>query len=269
MDIAWSRGATVMNNQLAALDEPDMASTTSHITTATLREKAASFEADVPTIDLPLRFGNKDAAAFHRFKAFVSAIVTDVDLSDALKESLAQALENGTSIDQWRKEIDPIFDRMGYSRLNSYQTRTIWRTETTLAYGAGQFAKLQEVSDRFPYWEYMTAEDERVRPEHRILHGKIFKSTDKQYYPPIGFNCRCTAIPISRRQAEKRGIKKPDTVTPEMQAQISNAEFIGDKTKSFEDWLNERTRTLQRQSVQLIINKLAEIIAQLGADAST
>lgn len=261
MDLAWERGATAMNNQLATADAAESSGIPSTSSTTSI-----AFESDAPTIDVPLRFGNKDAAAFHRFKAFVSAVVTDADLSEALKESLAQALEKGTSIDQWRKEIGPLFDRMGYSRLNSYQTRTIWRTETTLAYGAGQFAKLQEVADRWPYWEYSTAEDERVRPEHRILHGKIFKSTDKQYYPPIGFNCRCTAIPISQRQAEKRGIKKPDTVTPEMQSQISNAEFIGDKVKSFEDWLNERTKRISAQSVQLIVNKLAEIIAELSKE---
>lgn len=245
MNSHWAKGARDMNDLLVKAEAADNQGTT--------------FEADT-TIKLPLSFGNKDAAAFHRFKAYVSAIITDQALSDALKESLAQALETGQSLEQWKKSSGSIFDRLGYDRLNPWQTRTIWRTETSLAYGAGQFAKLQEVSERFPYWEYDTAHDSRVRPSHKILQGKIFRSTDKQYYPPLGFNCRCTALPITKRQAQRRGIEKPDTVTPEMNSQLANAEFIGDKVKSFEDWLNERTRQLTQQSVQLIVDELAKLI---------
>jgi hypothetical protein len=139
-----------------------------------------------------------------------------------------------------------------------------------MAYGAGQFAKLQSVSERFPYWEYSTAKDERVRESHRELEGKIFKSSDSQYYPPLGFNCRCRAIPISLRQAEIRGIKKPDLVTAEMRANLANAEFIGDKVGNFAAWLNEKMGILPVESVVLITEKLTEVetqLAELAAEA--
>ncbi len=128
-----------------------------------------------------------------------------------------------------------------------------------MAYGAGQYAKLQEVSDRFPYWQYSTAKDERVRDSHRALEGKIFKAADSQYYPPIGFNCRCRAIPISLRQAEAQGITGPDTVTPEMRANLQNAEFIGDKVGNFSDWLTKKMETLPPETQQMIKIKLAEV----------
>ena len=128
-----------------------------------------------------------------------------------------------------------------------------------MAYGAGQYAKLQEVSDRFPYWEYSTAQDERVRDSHRALQGKIFKTADSQYYPPIGFNCRCTAIPVSQLQAEAKGITKPDTVTPEMRANLQNAEFIGDKVGNFQTWLNRKMETLPAATRKMIKTKLREV----------
>lgn len=211
---------------------------------------------------LNLRFGNKDASAFHRFKAFCSAIIKDSDIAEAIKESLSQALASGKSLRDWRKDADTVFDAQGVTRLNSWQAERIYRNETSMAYGAGQFAKLQEVSDRYPYWQYATAQDEKVRESHAELHGKIFQSDNSEFYPPIGYNCRCTAIPISRLQAKKRGITSPDTITPEMRANLQNTEFTGDKIGNFRDWLDKKRGTLSQKANKLIIEKLDEIIAQ-------
>ncbi len=154
-----------------------------------------------------------------------------------------------------------MFDQHGVTKLNSFKAETIYRNETAMAFGASQFAKLQTVSDRFPYWQYTTAHDERVRESHRLLDGKIFLAGDSEYYPPLGFNCRCTVIPISLRQAETRGITKPDTVTPEMRANLANAEFIGDKVGNFADWLQVKMAELPESTQALITEKLAEITA--------
>ncbi|NTV01478.1 MAG: minor capsid protein [Chlorobiaceae bacterium] len=241
MTDAWDRGA----RHMAAL-------------TGT-RRTSATFEGD---INLPISFGNRDAAAFHRFKAFSSAIVKDAEVADALKESLAQALERGESLAEWQRNAADIFDKLGVSRLNSWQAEFIYRNETAMAHGAGEWASLQSSKSRWPYWRYSTRKDHRVRPSHRILEGKIFAAEDKEFYPPIGWLCRCVAIPISRREAEKLSINKPDTVTPEMRAELKNAEFIGDKIKLFEDWLNEKMATLDPDRKALIKSAVADI--QLG-----
>lgn len=215
--------------------------------------------------ELNLSWGNKEAAQFHQLKGFVSAVITDADLADAVKTSLSDALATGQSLRDWRKGINKIFDSSGYSRLGSWQAETIYRTESSMAYGAGSYAKQIEVSDRFPYWEYSDANDERVRDSHRALNGKIFKAEDKQFYPPVGFNCRCRAIPISKRKAEKRGITGPDTVTPEMQSNLGNAEFIGDKIASFESYLQDKIDRLDTARATMILDKIAELQAQAEA----
>ena len=138
-----------------------------------------------------------------------------------------------------------------------------------MAFGAGQFAKLQEVSDRYPYWQYSTAHDERVRASHRALDGKIFKTSDSQYYPPVGFNCRCTAIPVSRLEAEKRGITGPDTVTPEMRSQLANAEFIGDKVGNYADWLNHKLSAMSKATRELIKQKLVDLAKETATTEKT
>lgn len=226
--------------------------------------KGNTFSEATKTKKLNLRWGNKDAARFHQLKAFASAVITNDQLNQALKESLTQALAQGKSLRDWRKEADKVFDAQGITPIGNWQATTIFRTETGMAYGAGQYAKLQDVSERYPYWQYSTAGDERVRDEHRILDGKIFEASNAEYWPPLGFNCRCRAIPVSRLQAQKRGITGPDTITPQMKGQLQNAEFIGSKTGNYLDWLETKMGTITRQARDYIITK-AE---QLGKQAT-
>jgi SPP1 gp7 family putative phage head morphogenesis protein len=239
MNDAWDRGARHMSALTGA---------------------PATFEDT--TFKLPISFGNKDAAAFHRFKAISTAVIKESEVADAIKQSLSQALETGQSLDNWKKSIGNTLDKLGFTRLTPWQAEFIYRNESSLAYGAGKWASLQKVKISFPYWRYSTMKDHRVRPSHRILEGKVFASDDKQYFPPIGWLCRCVAVPISRREAEKLGITKPDTVTPEMRAELKSAEFIGDKIKLFEDWLNEKMQTLDATRKDLIKAAVADI--QLG-----
>nr|DAN20558.1 MAG TPA: minor capsid component [Caudoviricetes sp.] len=60
---------------------------------------------------------------------------------------------------------------------------------------ASRWIDIQEGSDTHPYLEYVTADDKRVRENHRKLHGLIFPVDDvfwQQFYPPNGWGCRCS-----------------------------------------------------------------------------
>ncbi len=152
-----------------------------------------------------------------------------------------------------------MFDQHGVTKLNSFKAETIYRNETAMAFGAAQFAQLQTSAERFPYWQYVTAGDERVRESHRVLDGKIFKVSDSEFFPPLGFNCRCRAIPVSSYKAKRLGITKPDIITPEMKANLQNAEFIGDKVGNFADWLKVKMAELPESTQTIITERLAEI----------
>lgn len=253
INAAWAEGYLDMQrqtNDLAAAD-PDA---------------PTNFEASKT---VSLRWGNKDAAAYHKLKSFISAIITDDEISSAVQQSLSAALAEGDSLRTWKKGLDNLFASKGYDKLGNWHAETIFRTETSLAYNAGSNAKLIEVADTFPYWEYVTAGDERVRDEHNALNGKIFKTGDTQYYPPLGINCRCRTKPVSKYAAKRKGIDGPDTVTPEMRSNLKNAEFIGDKNKSFESYLNAKLKTLDQKRANLIIDTIAKIKENLETAATT
>ena len=45
-----------------------------------------------------------------------------------------------------------------------------------------------------PYSRYIAIEDQKSRPSHAALNGKVFKKDDPlwdTHYPPNGFGCRC------------------------------------------------------------------------------
>ena len=73
---------------------------------------------------------------------------------------------------------------------------------------------IEDQKDVTPYLQYVTAGDDRVRPEHEELEG-IIEPVDSpfwtQYYPPNGWNCRCSVDQISDRQADHAGYKEDET----------------------------------------------------------
>lgn len=64
-----------------------------------------------------------------------------------------------------------------------------------------QFAKDE---DEY-YLQYRTANDGAVRPEHAALHDVTLPASDSfwdSYYPPNGWNCRCTVVQVLRYMHE-------------------------------------------------------------------
>ena len=65
---------------------------------------------------------------------------------------------------------------------------------------AGRWEDFEEDGDEY-YLQYRTAGDGNVRPEHAALHGVTLPISDsfwKTYYPPNGWNCRCTVVQVLR-----------------------------------------------------------------------
>ena len=65
---------------------------------------------------------------------------------------------------------------------------------------AGKWEQFQQDGDRY-YLQYRTQHDDKVRPEHAALDGVTLPITDpfwESYYPPNGWNCRCTVAQVRK-----------------------------------------------------------------------
>lgn len=80
-------------------------------------------------------------------------------------------------------------------------------TEYATAYQVGQLSatyyRLLEQVKIFPYWQYKTIGDDRVRDSHRLLHDVIYpvlingtlNPIWQKIFPPNGWGCRCYVVP--------------------------------------------------------------------------
>lgn len=66
---------------------------------------------------------------------------------------------------------------------------------------AGKWEDFKKDGDR--YWlQYRTQGDDKVHPEHAELNGITLPASDKfwdTYYPPNGWNCRCTVVQVRKK----------------------------------------------------------------------
>jgi hypothetical protein len=90
-----------------------------------------------------------------------------------------------------------------------------------MAYQAGRWERMERNAAAFPYVRYISAGDGRVRPQHQSWHGTIRPIGDPwwdTHYPPCGWSCRCTAVPVNDRMMARRGwsvTERPAAFLPE------------------------------------------------------
>lgn len=150
-------------------------------------------------------------------KAFTVAKAMKLDILQDIRSALDKALADGTTLDTFKKELQPILERKGWwgkeedgPQLGSaYRLETIFRTNIQSAYSAGRYKTQIENADDRPYWRYVAVMDSRTRPAHSALNGKTFRFDDpfwNTHYPPLGFRCRCRVREYDRQEIKDRNI---------------------------------------------------------------
>lgn len=153
---------------------------------------------------------NKEAMALTeeaRKRAFYAAGLAKLDQVNLIHGALLQALEQGQSVEDFKKNIAEIIQKAGW---DGRRIETIFNTNMQTAYQAGRWKSIEKNKKRFPYLQYSSVIDNRTRASHAALHGIVYPVDHvfwNSHYPPNGFNCRCTAVQISKYYAEKEGLK--------------------------------------------------------------
>jgi SPP1 gp7 family putative phage head morphogenesis protein len=168
----------------------------------------------------------KEARDYIREKALTIAGVEQAEVIQAVKDKLEEAIKNGTSLDNFKSQINSIFDSFGITKLSSRHLDTIFRTNLYSAYAIGKLAQVDDMRDRFPLWQYSAIHDSRTRLSHLELDGRIFRVGEGPI-PPIDYNCRCTAIYLHISQTT--GLDAEDW-------QGGSTVMKFNTRQSFEDW---------------------------------
>jgi SPP1 gp7 family putative phage head morphogenesis protein len=140
-----------------------------------------SFDSNTPDYDMIYNLQNNvyqfsAAKSYTQMKALTEAIVGDDGKVLPWEQYKPLALQiNDEQVNQW---------------LQAEYNNAIAGSQM-----AGKWIGIEKNAETMPMLQYVTAGDDRVRPAHAAMDGTTLPVTDpfwNNYYPPNGWNCRCT-----------------------------------------------------------------------------
>ena len=160
-------------------------------------------------------------------KAFTVAKMTELDLLKDTKKLLEKTLEDGKSYSEFKREATNLFESKGWTGFKKVtdpktgeektvelgtprRIKKIYYTNMQSAYAVGRYKEMLEEIDVAPYWQRIAILDEKTRPEHKAMHGKVYRADDPIwviFYPPDAWGCRCFVRCLTRAEVERMGIK--------------------------------------------------------------
>ena len=143
-------------------------------------------------------------------KVFALARSASINLTRRVQAELSLLLAEGKGAERTREELQNIAADEAHDWTVAYAS-TVYRTNVSNAYNIGRIeqAKADEVREIVPALEYVTMEDERVRPNHWAANGFLAPVDDpawRTHRPPQGFQCRCSLRHVSVFELQRRGL---------------------------------------------------------------
>lgn len=155
----------------------------------TLRTLKTGIDAGLP-VDVPetVRYAlENNAFIFSGFKAFHT--LREVGLSLLTEKGEIKPF------DTFRKDVEGINRRYNHNYLYAEYNHAVGASLI-----AARWQQLEQDGDKYDL-QYRTAQDDRVREDHAVLHGITLPPSDPfwgKYMPPNGWNCRCTAVQVRK-----------------------------------------------------------------------
>ena len=142
-----------------------------------------------------------------------SAQYTDDQLDTISRAAVAEiqrTLDEGGTLREFAAAIRDESVTLGIAPAGPGYLELVYRTQVASAYGAGRWAQLNapDVIAARPYRRCSTATDSRVRPEHAVMHGVVWRVDDPAFASvaaPFGFMCRCSVQSVSDAEIAANG----------------------------------------------------------------
>ena len=140
----------------------------------------------------------------------------------AFREAVDEAINNGETLESFRKRFDEIVARTGwdYNGGRNWRTRIIYDTNVYAAYNRGRLQQHLDLADVMPYWEYHHHDNAHPRQEHIDLDGTMLSASDpfwRYYYPIKAYGCHCTVTAHDEDDLKEMG--KTISPSPEIEWQ--------------------------------------------------
>lgn len=184
-------------------------------------------------------------------RAATVANVTKADVVSDIYAELGRTLRSGGTFEQWKDKVIPRLQAKGWWKadgppvpagkalytdqstgeirkaLTPSRLKTIFATNMQSAYMAGRYRQMMAVAADVPYWQYVAILDNRTRPAHRAMDGKVFKYDDPAWgavFPPNGFRCRCRVRNFTKTEVEQRKLEVSSSEGKLSQVEVPQAD---------------------------------------------
>lgn len=192
-------------------------------------------------------FDYREVWAEEHASAFTVAKAMRLDLLADLKTAVGDALAEGKTLAEFRKELtptlqahgwwgkqlrtDPVTGKVRAVQLGSpHRLRTIYRTNMRTARAAGQWQRIERRAESHPYLLYQLGPSKEHRVEHEGYAGLVLPVTDPwwdTHYPPNGWGCKCRVRQVNERERERlQKTRGAQTTAPPMRTR----EYVNKRT---------------------------------------
>ena len=164
----------------------------------------------------------------HAF-AFTAAKAMTVDVIETLRGAVDQALAEGRTFQQFKKDLQPELEKLGWwgqsqmpdpatgelkdAQLGSpRRLKVIFQTNLRTARAAGKWERIQRTKKLLPYLRYSLGPSIEHRPEHVAWAGLELLADDPwwdSHMPPNGWGCKCWVQQLTKSEVDSTG--GPDT----------------------------------------------------------
>lgn len=172
-------------------------------------------------------FNWQDVWASEHAHAFTVAKATNLDVLQAIRQSVDDALANGVPYEEFAKGLAPRLQKLGWWGRQAVidpetgeeimaelgtprRLRLIYDANIRSAHAAGQWARAQRTKDFLPYLIYVETTSAEPRDEHLAQVNTIAHIDDPYWdvwFPPNGWECKCGVRQITEAEAISLGFK--------------------------------------------------------------
>jgi len=201
--------------------------------------EAAAFIKDKPVVSRQVFDGLLPEI---KARAFVITGIEDANVVQAVRDRIAE-IPQGADWDEVKADIagkiSPFLNAEGDeagAASASRRAELLLRGHGFQAYAAAQYEVMDRQRAAFPFWQYLTSQDDRVRDSHAALDGLVLPADSPfwaTHFPPWDYGCRCQVVPLQAEDVadiEKADAdKKPEeqrVLSPERQAQLEKSGVV-------------------------------------------
>lgn len=210
-------------------------------------------------------FSYKDVWNEEHAAAFTVAKTMQIDVLSDIKKAVEKAIENGTTFEQFKKELKPALMQKGWwgnkemsdpltgetvtAQLGSdRRLKTIYSTNLRSAYQKGQYDRTME-SDLHPYLMYRIGPSLRHREQHLRWNNLIRPKDDpiwNSIFPPNGYGCKCYTVAVTEARKQKYERDGVPAYNPDTRKTVRLPVQTEAPKPSYRNYFNERKGTLER-----------------------